>query len=362
MLLQSILTLEYRMLFSLLMACWMDSSTLPTLNINVINFTNEYLERDVEVRIYDSPLVCPDGEAASFFLVLPKSDEPVPVSIVFHSGAMDYSAYVDDPAKFRASGRLLSEWGSSRVWETLNLSRKTLDTAVTDLGYLPTALANAGIAQVYPTNCWGDLWHNGAEFQGNDAESEGYVRQGLDMAQFAVDILSNTELAESTGFSDVQEKLDPVNFSLIGLGTGGQAIYELLALGIAPSATVFDSSPSTFEAYLDGDFEVEQEALNRIFGTADLSTASLNVNTLPERTGWIWSNGDSQHPLESLELGAEAVDALPNAWVIDQNETGHVFSNRDYTLARQTTQYIMTGDSAIDDAQTMDDTVDTASE
>ena len=347
------------MLFSLLMACWMDSSTLPTLNINVINFTNEYLERDVEVRIYDSPLVCPDGEFASFFLVLPTSDEPVPVSIVFHSGAMDYSAYVDDPEKFRASGRLLSEWSSSRVWETLNLSRKTLDTAVTDLGYLPTALSNAGIAQLYPTNCWGDLWHNGAEFQSNDAESEGYVRQGLDMAQFAVDILSNVELAEETGFSDVQDKLNPVDFSMIGLGTGGQAIYELLALGVTPSAAVFDSSPSTFEAYVNGDFAVEQEALNRIFGTADLSTTSLNVNTLPTLTGWIWSNGDSQHPLESLELGAEAIATLSGSWVSDQNETGHVFSNRDYTLARQATQYIMTGDSTLNGAE---EVIDTASE
>ena len=85
------------MLFSLLMACWMDSSTLPALNINVINFTNEYLEADVEVRIYDSPLLCPDGLPASFFLVLPKSDAPLPVSVIFHSGAMAYSDYVEDP-------------------------------------------------------------------------------------------------------------------------------------------------------------------------------------------------------------------------------------------------------------------------
>ena len=73
------------MLFSLLMAVD-DSSTLPALNINVINFTNEYLETDVEVRIYDSPYLCPDGLPASFFLVLPISDDPVPVSVVFHWG------------------------------------------------------------------------------------------------------------------------------------------------------------------------------------------------------------------------------------------------------------------------------------
>ena len=341
------------MLFSLLMACWMDSSTLPALNINVINFTNEYLEGDVEVRIYDSPLLCPDGLPASFFLVLPKSDDPLPVSVIFHSGAMAYSDYVEDPATFRASGRLLSEWGSSRVWETLNLSRKTLNTAVTDLGYLPTALANAGVAQIYPTNCWGDLWHNGAEIQVNDAEKEGFVRQGLDMAQFSVDILSNLELAESTGFSDVQDKLDPSNISMIGLGTGGQAIYELLAQGNTADAVVFDSSPADFTSYLDGDFASEQEALNRIFGSLDLTVASLNLETLPNQSGWIWSNGDSQHPIEALELGAQSVDTLDGSWVEDQNAVGHVFSNQDYTLATRVTQYILTGDStAVDPVDT----------
>ena len=333
------------MLFSLLMACWMDSSTLPALNINVINFTNEYLERDVEVRIYDSPLLCPDGVPASFFLVLPKSDDPVPVSIVFHSGAMAYSDYVEDQSTFRASGRLLSEWGSSRVWETLNLSRKILDTAVTDLGYVPTALANAGIAQIYPTNCWGDLWHNGAEIQVNDSEKEGFVRQGLDMAQFAVDILSSVELAESTGFSDVQDKLNTADMSMIGLGTGGQAVYELLAQGYTANAVVFDSAPASFAPYLNGDFASEQEALNRIFGSTDLTATSLNVETLPSLTGWIWSNGDSQHPIEALEIGANSISTLEGAWVEDQNAVGHVFSNRDYTLAKRVTQYILTGDS-----------------
>lgn len=338
------------MLFSLLMACWMDSSTLPALDINVINFTNEYLERPVEVRIYESPLLCPDGLPASFFLVLPKSEDPLPVSVVFHSGAMAYSNYVEDPSGFRASGRLLSEWGSSRVWETLNLSRKTLDTAVTDLGYLPTALANSGVAQIYPTNCWGDLWHNGSEFQQNDSEREGFVRQGLDMAMFSVDILTDTELAESTGFSNIQPTLDSSNISMIGLGTGGQAIYELLAQGYSANAVIFDSAPASFAPYLNGDFASEQVALDRIFGEADLATASLNVNTLPTLTGWIWSNGDSQHPIEALESGANSIESLDSTWVEDQNAVGHVFSNRDYTLATRITQYILTGDSTATEA------------
>ncbi len=331
------------MLFSLLMACWMDSSSLPALNINVINFTNEYLETDVEVRIYDSPLLCPDGLPASFFLVRPISEEPVPVAVVFHSGAMWHQRTVEDPSTFRASGRLLSEWASSRVWETLNLSRKTLDTAVTDLGYLPTALANQGIAQIYPTNCWGDLWHNGLEVRPNDASVEGFSRQGLDMAQFAIDILTDTTLAEETGFIDVQAELDTTGYDLIGLGTGGQAIVALLAQGATPNTVVFDSTPATFEPYFNGDFPTEQESLTRIFGSADVSAATLDVNVLPSTVGWIWSNGDTQHPIDSIEPGADSVSELTDSWVVDQNSIGHVFSNRDFDLAQAATTFLTTG-------------------
>ena len=101
-----------------------------------------------------------------FFYVDPGVDGPNPVAVIFHSGAFDFTDLIEDQA-FEASGRLLSDWSSSRIWETLNLSRQVLDTAVTDSGYLPTALANAGVGQLYPSNCWGDIWHNGAEVQIN---------------------------------------------------------------------------------------------------------------------------------------------------------------------------------------------------
>ena len=166
------------------------------------------------------------------------------------------------------------------------------------------------------------------------------------MAQFAVDILSSAELAETTGFVDVQSKLNASDVSMIGLGTGGQAIYELLAQGYTANAVVFDSAPASFAPYLEGDFASEQVALERIFGEADLTAASLNVDTLPTLTGWIWSNGDSQHPIESLESGADSISSLDSTWVEDQNAVGHVFSNRDYTLATRVTQYILTGDSS----------------
>ena len=338
------------MLFSFLMACWMDSSTLPTLNIDVINFSNEYLERpNVQVYIYDSPLNCPDGNPASFFFIKPQSDTPTPIAVVFHSGALDYDDLIEDEEIYRATGRLRSEWASSRVWETLNLSRKTLDTAVTDLGYLPTALANAGVAQLYPTNCWGDIWHNGLETQTNDSTSEGYARLGLDMAQFMVDLQTDTALAEEFGFQTVQENLDTTQSMWIGLGSGGQAIIELLNQGNAsPTAVVFDSSPSDWSIYNDDAFDFEQTALERIFGTTSAGDYSLNSVVVPERSAWIWSNGDTQHPTGTLQSGANSIESS-GGWVVDTNSTGHVFVNRDWALAEQTVQYALTGSAQVDD-------------
>lgn len=337
------------MLFSFLMACWMDSSTLPTLNIDVINFSNEYLERpNVQVYIYDSPLICPDGNPASFFFIKPQSETPTPIAVVFHSGALDYDDLVEAEETYRATGRLRSEWASSRVWETLNLSRKTLDTAVTDLGYLPTALANAGVAQLYPTNCWGDLWHNSLDTQSNDGISEGYDRRGLDMAQFMLNLQSDVTLAEELGLQTVQDNLDNTQNIWIGLGSGGQAIIELLNQGnTAPTAIVFDSSPSDWSVYNDDDFEFEQTALERIFGATNPSDFNLDSVNVPERSAWIWSNGDSQHPIATLESGAESIESI-GGWVVDTNSIGHVFVNRDWNLAEQTVQYALTGSAQVD--------------
>ena len=40
---------------------------------------------------------------------------------------------------------------------------------------------------------------------------------------------------------------------------------------------------------------------------------------------------ETQHPIETLELGAESISAIDGTWVEDQNAVGHVFSNQDYT-------------------------------
>ena len=343
------------MLLTLLTGCWMDFSTLPTLNVDEINFTNEYLEvEDVRVRIFESPLLCPDGKKASYFLVYPISEEPLPIAIVFHSGAIDFTDTVSEGESFVASNRLLHTWASSRVWETLNLSRKLLDTAVTDLGYLPTSLSNAHIAQLYPTNCWGDYWHNGMEVQANDSIVEGFSRQGLDMASLMIDMLQDPVLAEEIGFT-AEQPLNTNEMYWIGMGSGGHAMIELLKQGYAsPTAVIFDSTPATLTPYITGDFPYEQEAFSRIFGDSNISAFDLSTVNLPDRSAWIWSNGDPQHPYDSLAMGASLLESNANSWVLDTNQIGHVFINKDIHLANQVAHFLQTGEvdmSAVDSGQ-----------
>ena len=185
-------------------------------------------------------------------------------------------------------------------------------------------------------------WHNGT-VQTNNADNEGYSRQGLDMAQLMLNILTDTDLGTELGVEFIQESIDPTQVMWIGLGSGGQAIVELLGQGNpAPNAVLFDSSPADWTPYLDGDFSYEQEGLNRIFGTSSPSEFALDVTLLPERTGWIWSNGDTQHPIDSLRTGANEVESN-GGWVVDTNTIGHIFSNRDWSLAQDSVNYLLTG-------------------
>lgn len=341
------------MLLSLILACWVDFSTLPRLNVDEVEFSNEHLEvANVRVRMFDSNLNCPDGEPASFFAVYPVSSAPLPIAIVFHTGALDYDETISEEESFEASNRLTRTWASSRIWETLNLTRQSLDTGVTDLGTLPTAFANAGIAQIYPSNCWGDYWHNGLEHNPNNSALEGFSRQGFDMAQLMVDLLEEESLAGDLGF-DFEQQFDTSSVYWIGMGSGGRAIIELLLAGNqAPSGIVFDSTPADLSPYLANNetYEFEQIAFQRIFQDASLGDFSLStLNSLPSRTAWIYSNGDPMHPQESLSAGVDVIENIEGAWITDRNETGHVFINQDMDLARDVRQYLLTGSVNVDE-------------
>lgn len=340
------------MFLSLILACWVDFSTLPQLNVEEVDFSNENLEvANVRVRMFDSNLICPDGEPASFFAVYPVSSSSLPVAIIFHTGALDYDNVVTEDTPFLASNRLTRTWASSRIWETLNLTRQSLDTGVTDLGTLPTALANAGIAQIYPSNCWGDYWHNGIARNPNNAALEGFSRQGFDMAQLMVDLLENESLAGDLGF-DFEQQFDTSSIYWIGMGSGGRAITELLLAGNqVPSGIIFDSTPDDLRPYLEENeaYIFEQTAFERIFGDAALEDYSISAPTLtslPSRTAWIYSNGDPMHPQDTFISGANIIEGLDGSWIQDINQTGHVFINQDIDLARNVRQYLLTGSIA----------------
>ena len=103
------------MLLSLL-ACWVDFSTLPRLNVDEVDFSNEYLEvANVRVRMFDSIYNVPMGRLPLFFAV-PVSSAPLPIAVVFHTGALDYDDPVTEEESFQASNRLTRTWASSRVW------------------------------------------------------------------------------------------------------------------------------------------------------------------------------------------------------------------------------------------------------
>jgi hypothetical protein len=335
------------MLLSLFLACWIDFSELPSLDINEVEFSNEYLEAtNVRVRIFDSNLRCPDGELASFFAVYPITDTSLPIAVVFHTGALDYGDTVSEDEVFQASNRLTKRWAASRIWETLNLTELELDTGVVDLGTLPTALANAGVAQIYPSNCWGDYWHNGLEHNPNNSIAEGYDRQGFDMAQLMIDLLDNESLAGDLGFN-FDQKFDTSSIYWVGMGSGGRAITELLLAGNSvPSGIIFDSTPDDLQPYLSDNetYTFEQTAIERIFLDENLGNFTLDtVTSLPASTVWIYSNGDPQHPQESFSSGANVIENIEGSWITDRNQNGHVFINQNMQLAEQSVQFLLSG-------------------
>ena len=80
------------------------------------------------------------------------------------------------------------------------------------------------------------------------------------------------------------------------------------------------------------------------------------LSTFPDKTAWIWSNGDSFVPLPALISGAETITnwaagnfesspaiGEPGAWITDRSLTGTVFSNADASLSSQLVSYLVTG-------------------
>ena len=338
----------------MLLACWPDDETLSSLDFSEIAYQNEHLtpDREVVVSFFDTELACPDGGNTRFAAVYPTDlTEAAPVAIVFHDGAFDYLIDGDVAgAHYYSPGRLERGWAVSAVWATLGLDPVP---AASDLGTLPAALANAGIVQLYPANCWGDLWHNEQGLQDNDYSLESFSRNGRTIASWMTQILVDPAAAESRGVQ-IPVALDTSTLFLVGLGDGGRAVTELLLRDGTPPITgiLVDSVPDDLTAYIApaDTFNEIEAGLLRIFteaGLPDVQDSSLleldRRDLLPARVGFIWSDGDPRLPLDSIRPTAERLSQRPGAWVLNQRLPQHTSLNRDLSLATAAVDYLLTG-------------------
>ena len=357
------------MLFLLLTGCWQTFSDLPTLDFSEVPYSNDLLTADAVISVFDTELDCPDGQGTRFAAVYREDlSGPAPVAIVMHSGAFDYLLEGTlDGAHYQTPGRLNRGWAVSKIWETLGLSLSPVDASEVNLGALPAALTNAGFVQLYPGNCWGDLWHNEEGSQDNNYALESALsRNGRTIAGWMVQSVVDASFAEARGFS-IPVALDANSLYLIGMGEGGRGVVELLMRDNTPpvQGILVDSSPDDLSPYIDnpGAFEDQEAGLERIFGTKELayitdwSLLSLaSQNALPERVGFLYSDADPRVPLESTASTAAALAELPGVWVSNRESAAHVFLNRDMALAEAAVEYLLTGTIPPDDVGGIDDT------
>lgn len=334
---------------SLLSGCFKLPADMAELDDSIVPFDNPFVLRDdVVIEGFNTELQCPDGSLARFHMVYPEDmTEPAPVAIVLHSGSFDYvlKPGEDGPLSgphYHASSRLNGEFAVRKVWETLGLQIDDVDPAEDNQGTLPAALANAGVVQLIPGNCWGDMWHNEEGLQGNEVEYDGFPRNGRAFASWMVRLLVDDDFAVSQGV-DIPAMIDLDSLYLFGLGNGGRGVLELLQDPNLPAVAgaMVDSTPDNLAAFTEHpiDFGDEIEGIKRIFGEenlADIGTQSFTGDVeLPGRFYYLWSSSDPQLPRASMEPAAAALDGRLGVVVHNTGTQGHVLSNSDIDLARE---------------------------
>lgn len=343
-------------LMTLLMGCWPNDADRADLDFSALPFNNGYLQTEATITFFDTTLPCPGGEGTRFAAVYPDALEgPAPVAIVLHSGAFDYLLENDlDGAHYFTPGRLDRGWAVSKIWETLGLSVRVVDAAEQNLGTLPAALTNAGVVQLFPANCWGDLWHNEQGAQDNDYAQESFARNGRTVANWMTEVVTDVNIASSRNFS-IPVELNPTQVYLIGLGEGGRGVVELLQReGTPPIAGVLlDSFPDDLTPYIEPltTYQDVELGISRIFGEENLTRlhdwslhAVLERGTpLPPRMGLVWSDGDPRLPLASIQPTAEALSRVDGAWVSNRRTLQHTFLNSDMELAEAAVNYLLDG-------------------
>lgn len=339
-----------------LAGCWKPYNEQATLETSNVPYAVPGLEAtDALITSFDSDLTCPDGSPARIFVVYREEQSAADgIAVVFHSGAFDYVLDPDgsDPLAgdtWYLDSRLTRDWSTSKIWETLGmLAPAEVDAAEVNLGALGASLADANFVQLYPGNCWGDLWHNESGGAVNDP-SEGFERNGYALAWQAAQIAVEPSNAADLGFQ-IPVQLSGAGIYLVGLGEGGRAVAELLQSGDLPpiAGALLDSPMDDLSPYLADPvtFEGEAEGIGRIFygegpDLSGYSLASLDAGDLPENTAYLWSSLDPRLPPGVASAGADALSG--SAWVYDVGTRAHVLSNADAAVADALVSFLQTG-------------------
>lgn len=313
-----------------LTACW--NPDPAALNADAIPYSPAAgLEGDAALHRLELPLVCPDGLRARLYVALPEgSTGLVPTAVLYHGGALDYVRDADpvDPLfgdHLYSPSRLTRDWAVRQTASTLGIYEEQVPAEV-HTGALAAALLDAGIAVVAPTNCWGDLWHNG-DLSPN-AEDDGFSRRGGDAALLTWGLVEGTETGVALPFSP-----DPAALYAIGLGEGGQAVAELVRAGSAPRAVILDSYGDDLSGWWDGTdlFAPLAGALDRIYPDRALRPYSSAANWPP--TYYLFAEQDDLLPPNAHAAFLAAAAGQQDVTVDRRILAAHVLSGADPDLA-----------------------------
>ena len=357
--------MDRRLLLLVLPGCFQPYQDLPDLDFSEMSFERPGLESDsAVVRAFDLDThICPDGEPARIYAVYNEgAEESAPVAVVLHSGAFDFIvSYEDGEAplegrNYRTESRLERSWALAKVWETFGMLPTPIDAGEENAGTLPVAMLNAGWVQLYPANCWGDLWHFDAEVNPNDADTEGFERDGLGLAMEAVRTITTPGYGGEIGI-EVPVPVDTSRLFLVGLGDGGRGVTEILSHpDMDPSlvtSVLLDSTPDLASAYVDDPAVWYDEiiGLETIYGEgfredpdaiSVLSLIEAGAVTFP--VGLVWTPLDHTIPPAATAPLASTMAAAGDPHIVVENQgAGHVFTNSDPVLAEAMVSWLSDG-------------------
>ncbi len=344
-----------------LSGCWqLDPAEVP---LGAVDFAPEGQDAPDGWRVLamDMQIDCPDGEEAKFYFVYPVEAETtglaVPAAVVYGAGAFDFvfAPTTEEPlagTHYATPSRLDHAWAVRNVFTTLGMLPDEIENE-NQTGALPIALAEQGVAMLFPANCWGDMWHNRGGLRDNDFPADFFSREGRTVAEWGYQVLADPNVAAALQI-ELPIAIDATEVYAIGLGDGGRAVTELLSVdankdGIAdysPAGALVDSTADDLSIFFrdPSRYGNRVAGLNRIFPYGNVSDGSLATATLPERFGYLYAMDDAEVPQFAH---VQAMDILlddPTKWVYVESGSRHgLLNSDDLTLARDAVIYLRQG-------------------